>query len=210
MPNQQPKTILVSCSDLKKEINQLIAKGKLNAEPIYVCKYFHVDYQEIERNLRRVLTKTLQDHPGNVILVYGDLCLGPNNEMKQLAQEYGIPKIDALNCVDCQLGGKAKSEEADPNHDLMFLSPGMTDFFNHMKTKMQKEGIDESQLKQLFTGLKGIVLLDTLGNPEQLRAEVEKVDTDLPILETKHVGLENVRKVIKEAINKNKKKKQNH
>ncbi len=124
--------------------------------------------------------------------------------MKQLTQEYGIPKIDALNCVDCQLGGKSKSEEADPNHDLMFLSPGMTDFFSHMKTQMQKQNIPEDQLKQLFTGLRGIVLLDTLGNTEQLRAEVEKVDTGIPILETKYVGLENVQNVIQEAIERDK------
>jgi accessory colonization factor AcfC len=207
MPTTQPKTCLVSCSVLKKEINQLIKQHKLNAEPIYVSKYFHIDYAEIEKNLRRVLEKTLQKHPNNVVLVYGDLCLGPNNEMKQLTQEYGITKIDALNCVDCQLGGKGKSQEADPNHDLMFLSPGMTDFFNHMKTQMHKENIPEDQLKQLFTELRGIILLDTLGNPKQLRGEVEKVDTGIPIIETRHVGLENVKNVINEAINKNKKQK---
>jgi len=207
MPKQQSKTCLVSCSVLKQEIKQLIKQGDLDAECVFVSKYFHVDYAQVEKNLRRVLEKTLQKHLGNVVLVYGDLCLGPNNEMKQLAQEYGVVKVDALNCVDCQLGGKAKSQEADPNHDLIFLSPGMTDFFNHMKTQMQKENIDESQLKQLFTGLRGIILLDTLGNPKQLRAEVEKVDTGLPILETRYVGLENVKNVINEAINKNKKKK---
>ncbi len=207
MSNNQPKTCLVSCSVLKEEIKQLIMQGDLDAEYIFVSKYFHVDYAQIEKNLRPVLEKALKKSPGNVVLVYGDLCLGMDNEMKQLAEEYGVVKVDALNCVDCQLGGKGVFLEADPDHDLMFLSPGMTDFFSHMKTQMQKENIDESQLKQLFTGLRGIILLDTTGNPEQLKAKVEEVDTGLPILETRPVGLENVKKIVKEAIEKKNKQK---
>jgi len=34
------------------------------------------------------------------MIVYGDLCLGPNNEMKKVTEEYGVLKIDALKCVD--------------------------------------------------------------------------------------------------------------
>ena len=41
--------------------------------------------------------------------------------MKNLAQEYDVAKVDAVNCVDCQLGGKGKSLEADPEHNLMFM-----------------------------------------------------------------------------------------
>lgn len=202
MSKNQRKTCLISCSVLKNEIKQLIKQGDLDAEAVFVSKYFHVDYAQVEENLRPVLEKALQDFTGNVVLVYGDLCLGMDNEMIRLAEEYGIVKVDALNCVDCQLGGKGVFLDADPDHELMFLSPGMTDFFSHMKKQMQKENIDESQLKQLFTGLRGIVLLDTLGNPKQLRQEVEKVDTGLPILETRHVGLENVKNVVREAIKK--------
>ena len=203
MPTKQPKTCLVSCSVLKDEIRQLIKQGDLNVECVFVSKYFHVDYAQVEKNLRLVLEKTLKKFPDNVVLVYGDLCLGMDNEMKRLAEEYGVVKVDALNCIDCQLGGKGKFLEADPDHKLMFLSPGMTDFFSHMKTMMLRENIDEDQLKQLFKGLRGIVLLDTLEKPEQLRAEVEKVDTGLCILETRHIGLENVKNVIEEALQEN-------
>ncbi len=207
MSNNQPKTCLVSCSVLKEEIKQLIKQGDLDAECVFVSKYFHVDYAQIEKNLRPVLEKALKKSPGNVVLVYGDLCLGMANEMKQLAEEYGVVKVDALNCVDCQLGGKGVFLDADPDHDLMFLSPGMTDFFSHIKTQMRKENVDENQLKQLFTGLRGIILLDTIGNPEQLKAKVKEVDTGLPILETRPVGLENIRKIVKEAIEKKNKQK---
>jgi hypothetical protein len=189
---------------LKEEINQLVKQGDLDADIVFVSKYFHVDYEQIEKNLRPVLESTLRKFKGNVVLVYGDLCLGLDNQMEKLAAEYDVVKVDALNCVDCQLGGKGKFLEADPNHDLMFLSHGMTDFFRHIKILMKNENIDEDQLKQLFQGLKGIVLLDTLGKPDLLREEVENLGSGLRILETRRVGLENVKKVLEEAIERSK------
>jgi len=207
--NQKTKPCLVSCSVLKKEIQKLIRQGELDAELVFVSKYFHVDYAQIEKNLRPVIETALQRYPENVILVYGDLCLGMDNEMKKLADQYGIVKVDALNCIDCQLGGKGKSREADPQNNLMFFTPGMTEFFSHFKDLMQKEGINETAFKQLFKGLRGIILLDTLGNAAQLKAEVEKLDTGLDVLETRHIGCEHVKNVIQEAIERNEKLKHN-
>jgi hypothetical protein len=198
---------LVSCSVLKDEIKKLVKQGKLDAEMVFVSKYFHVDYSQIEKNLRSVIENTLKRFPENVILVYGDLCLGMNDQMNKLAKEYGIEKINALNCIDCQLGGKGKSLEADPNQDLMFLSPGMTDFFRHTKDMIRKEGFDETTLKELFKDIRGIVLLDTLGNSSELTKEVEDLETGLEILETKNIGLRNVKNVIQEAIERSKRQK---
>ena len=207
---QKTKPCLVSCSVLKEEIKKLVQQGELDAELVFVSKYFHVDYAQIEKNLRPAIEKALQLYPGNVILVYGDLCLGMKNQMDKLAEEYGIVKVDALNCIDCQLGGKGKSLEADPRQDLMFLSHGMTDFFRHTKGMMRKEGLDETALRGLFKDLRGIILLDTLGNTSQLRKEVEQLETGLEILETKYVGCENVKNVIQEAIERNTKATRKH
>jgi hypothetical protein len=88
----------------------------------------------------------------------------------------------------------------------MFLSPGMMNFFAHAKELMRREGVDEDSLKQLFNGLRGIVLLDTLDIADKLKAEIEKLDTGLQILETRQVGCENVKDVINEAIERNKQK----
>ncbi len=206
-PKQKTKPCIVSCSVLKDEILKLVKEGKLNADLLFVSKYFHVDYDQIEKNLRPAIERALQSHPDNVILVYGDLCLGVDNEMKKLAEEYGVTKVDALNCIDCQLGGKGRFFEADPNHDLMFLSPGMTDFFDHAREMMRKEGMDEATLKQFFNGLKGIIILDTLGNPVELKSKVEKLQTGLLILETRPIGCDNVWKVIQEALEINERRK---
>ncbi|MCW4002716.1 MAG: DUF1638 domain-containing protein [Candidatus Bathyarchaeota archaeon] len=200
---KKTKICIVACSVLKDEIKKLVKAGELNADLRFVSKYFHVDYAQIEKNLRPMIERALKSHPENVILVYGDLCLGMDNEMKRLVEEYGIVKVDALNCIDCQLGGKGVFLEADPHHDLMFLSPGMLDFFAHMKEMMRKEGVSEDVFKQFFSGVRGIVILDTLGNVAELKLKVEKLDTGLLILDTKTVGCGNVKKVIDEAIDRN-------
>jgi len=194
------KVCLVSCSVLKDELQQLIKDGKLDAELVFVSKYFHVDYEEVEKNLRRVLEATLKRFDGKVVLVYGDLCLGQNGEMKRLAGEYGVVKVDAANCVDCQLGGGGKFFEADPEHNLMFMGPGMIKFFRHMKEQLMKEGMDEATLAGMFKGINGIVLLDTCSNAKECREELEKSGMGLAILETREIGLEGVRRVVFDAI----------
>ena len=194
------KVCLVSCSVLKDELQRLVKDGRLDAELVFVSKYFHVDYETLETNLRKVLGVTLKRYCGKVVLVYGDLCLGQNGEMKKLIDEYGITKVNAANCIDCQLGGGGAFFEADPDHNLMFMGPGMIEFFKHMKQKMLEEGVDEVAFAAMFSGIKGIVLLDTLGNAEECRAELEKSGLGLAIVETRTVGLENVRRVVFDAI----------
>jgi hypothetical protein len=200
--NKKSKVCLVSCSVLKEEIQQLVKQGSIDAELVFVSKYFHVDYEALENNLRKVLEQTQKRFKGKVVLVYGDLCLGQDNQMKKLAKEYGVVKIDAVNCIDCQLGGKGKFLEADPEHNLMFMGPGMIGFFKHAKDTMLKEGIDEATFANMFSGIKGIVLLDTCGDAEKCREDLEKSGINLKILETRKIGFENVKQVILDAIEK--------
>ena len=108
------KTCLVSCSVLKEEIKQLVKQGDLDADLVFVSKYFHVDYAQVEKNLRRVLEKTQRRFKGNIVLVYGDLCMGPNGEMKKFAQESGVVKVDAVNCMTVFSAEKASSSTLTP------------------------------------------------------------------------------------------------
>ena len=198
--SKKPKVCIVSCSVLREELEQLVNQGKLDAKLVFVSKFFHVNYEAVEKNLRKVLENTLNCFSGKVVLVYGDLCLGQNYEMKKLAEEYGIVKVDAVNCIDCQLGGKGKFYEADPEHNLMFMGPGMIGFFKHARETMLKEGVDEAAFTNLFSGIKGIVLLDTCGNREKMREDLEKSGIGLPILETWELGVDGVKQVIFDAI----------
>ena len=198
--NEKPKVCLVSCSVLKEEIQRLVKQGDLDAELVFVSKFFHIDYAALENNLRKVLEQTQKRFNGKVVLVYGDLCLGQDDEMKKLAKEYGVVKVDAVNCIDCQLGGKGKFYEADPEHNLMFMGPGMIGFFKHAKEQLVKEGVDEAAFANMFSGIKGFVLLNTCGNTERMRKDIEQSGMHVAILETREVGLEGVKKVILDAI----------
>jgi len=81
----------------------------------------------------------------------------------------------------------------------------MTDFFRNAKEMMHKKGFEEIYFKDLFLDLRGIIVLDTLDNYSELIEEINTLDTGLNILETRKVGCENVKEVIQEAIEKNKK-----
>ena len=197
------KPCLIACSVLKAEIQKLIAQGDLDVNVVFVSKYFHVDFSLIDANLRQIIPQNLPRFPAGVILVYGDLCLGMNNEMKQLADEYGIVKVDALNCTDCLFGGKGQSLEADPNHELLVLNPGLIGFFQNVRETAKQENIDEETLKQLFSGVKGIVLLDTVGEADKNKTEIEKMNTGLAILETRKIGLDRLKQLIHKAMEQN-------
>lgn len=199
---KKAEVCLVSCSVLKEELQQLVKQGSLDAEVVFVSKYFHVDYAVLENNLRKVLGRTTKRFKGKVVLVYGDLCLGQDNEMKKLAEEFGVVKVDAVNCIDCQLGGKGKFFEADPEHNLMFMGPGMVEFFKHAKEQMLKEGVNEATFDGMFSGIKGVVLLDTCGDAEKCRADLEKAGIPLRVLETREIGLKGVKRVILDAIDR--------
>jgi Protein of unknown function (DUF1638) len=204
--SQTAKPCLISCSVLKGELTELKSQKELNANVVFVSKNFHVDYGLLEKNLRRTIERTLTKLKEKPILVYGDLCLGPNGEMKQLAEEYGLVKVDALNCIDCILGGHGKIEEADPNHEYMFFDPGMIDFFLDAQKKLDREGMTHETLKNMFSGIKGVIILDILGNAEKCKAEIEKLDLGLQVLETKEVGVSNLNRAVSEAIHRSRQK----
>lgn len=198
--NPKQPTCIVSCSVLKRELLQLKAEGKLDAELVFVSKNFHVDYGLLESNLRKVLEHTKKRFNGKIVLIYGDLCLGPDDEMKKLAAEYGVSKVDAVNCVDCQLGGKGQVNSADPNHSLMFMGPGMIEFFEDMKPRLEQEGLDEEAFSNMFSGLKGFVILDTCGDGAELSEKIRRAGLKLNVLETRKIGTDGVLRVVKDAI----------
>lgn len=200
MTTNEPRICIISCSVLKRELKLLKEQGKLDAELVFVSKNFHVDYGLLEKNLRKVLEHTKNRFAGKIVLVYGDLCLGQDNEMSKLANEYDVAKVDALNCIDCQMGGKGRSLEVDPNHNLMFMGPGMIEFFGDMKENLKREGIDETAFVGMFSSVRGIVLLDTCGDEEEQRLALKKVGMNLDVLETRKIGVANVLKVVLDAI----------
>ena len=197
------KPCLVSCSALKAEIQELVKKGELDADLVFVSKFFHGDYSLLEKNLREVLGRTISHRSEKPILVYGDLCLGPNNEMKHIAEEHGVIKVDAVTCIDCLFGGRGKSSDVDPTNRLLVLDPGMIDFYRYLKDKAGEAGVVEADFRQFFNGLDGIMLLDTLGIAEKNLGDIDKLNLGLQVLETKRIELKNLKLTIIDAIERN-------
>lgn len=104
MNNQKP--YLICCGVLRKEIEQLIADDCLSVNPLYLDVGLHVNPDELQKQLTQIIEKCKQEGSTSIIVVYGDLC-HPN--MKEILGSYSnTTKVDALNCIDCLLGGHSK------------------------------------------------------------------------------------------------------
>jgi hypothetical protein len=87
----------------------------------------------------------------------------------------------------------------------------MTGLFAVLKKKAEQAGVDENVFaEKFFSSIKGIVLLDTLGDAKANKEVIEKLHTGLKILETKVIGLDNLKEVILEAIKRNSQRMRKH
>lgn len=193
---KEEKPFLISCGILRTEIEKLVKDGSLDVDIHFLNEKFHNDYSLLGKALEGAIKKRLKDSPGRFIVVYGDVCLGFNNEMKALMDKYDVVKVDALNCIDCLLGGKGKLLEIDPEHVYYFLNPAFIKFSEQFKGGRKKE------TRKMFSMLKGIILLDSLGDLDGYKEKIKEICdyTGLKILERKDVGIESLKEVIFEAI----------
>ena len=191
--NQMGKKLLISCGILQPEIDILIARGSIEADAIFLSKYLHLDYRKLHDALKASLTRHRERKP---VVVYGDLCLGFNNEMHALMAECGTVKVDGLNCIDCILGGRGKLLDVDPDHHFFFLTSAFIEFSESLLTGTMEEN------RRRFNMLKGIILVDSLNDMELYRDRIEHFSnqTGLPVLDHRVVGLSGLKNVIEEAL----------
>lgn len=195
--NKRPQpSRIVSCGILKHEILKLIQIGKINAVARFLPKNLHSDPQKLEKTLDKVLSEYEEDGGPRPVLVYGDVCIGFDMQIKALVEKHGAVKVDALNCIDCLLGGMGELLRVDPKHVYLFLTTGFIDFSERIMGRSMEE------TRKMFSMLKGIILIDALGNLAQYRARIDAISnrTGLPILETRKVGLDPLKNVLLEAI----------
>jgi len=122
------KPCVISCGILQKEIELLLENGDIDAEVHFLSERLHMDYNLLDRGLNGALKKYRKQSSEGIVVVYGDVCLGFNGEMKVLMDRYDAVKVDGLNCIDCLLGGKGKLLEMDPDHKYLFLNPAFIQF----------------------------------------------------------------------------------
>lgn len=193
------KPLVISCGILRKEIDQLLGNGEIDASVHFLNERLHMDYNQLDR----ALNGTLKKHKGKgIVVVYGDVCLGFNGEMKRLIDKHDVVKVDALNCIDCLLGGKGKLLEMDPDHKYLFLNPAFIQFLEKIR------GTTKEETREMYSMLDGIVLLDAMGDLDDYQSKIDEIadHTGLPILERKNIGLEGLKNVLLEALDRNQEK----
>jgi hypothetical protein len=151
-----------------------------------------------EKSLDQALERHKRGAGAKPAVVYGDVCLGFNNEMRGWLERHGAVKVEALNCIDCLLGGGGKLLEIDPDHLYLFLTPAFIEFTERIMSKTREE------TRRIFSRLKGILLIDSLGNLNDYQDRIRAISdlTGLPILETRKVGLVGLKKVLSNALEK--------
>ena len=202
MPSE-PRPLLISCGILREEIEKLIEEKKLDVEVVFLDAGLHAVYAELEKALTSALEKYSDNAPSGIIVVYGDMC---HHGIKRIIKKYkNTVKVDALNCIDCLLGGHQNLLEADPNCSHFYLSPGWMPS-NLKKSKNFQEIFDWNieDIKEQFEYLSGVIIIDSLGNLDELRSGIQEfcVNTGLKVKETKTVGLDGLKALIDEAVKK--------
>jgi len=199
----EPRPFLISCGILREEIEKLIEENRLDVEAVFLDAGLHAVYAELEKALTSALEEHADNVPNGIIVVYGDLC---HHGIKRTVKKYrNTVKVDALNCIDCLLGGHQKLLEADPDCNHFYLSPGWMPS-NLKKNKYFREIFDWNieDIKEQFEHLTGVILIDSLGNLDELQSDIEEFcdNTGLQVKETKTVGLDGLKAVIDEAAKK--------
>jgi hypothetical protein len=188
---------------MQKEIQKLIDEKLLDVEPYFLDAGLHVVYAELEKALTSALEEHAEHAPNGLIVVYGDMC---HPRIKKIIKKYdNTLKVDALNCIDCLLGGHKKLLEVDPKCSHFILSPGWMP--SNLKKSKHFRGIFDwnmEGLKEQFEYLDGIIIVDSLDNLDELASDIEEfsINTGLQVKDMKTVGLDGLKAVIDEAIKK--------
>ena len=193
------KPHMIACGILQEEIDRLLELGEIDVEVHYLSRGLHTDYSRLQKALNGALKKRLPRARAGIVVVYGDVCLGFEGEMQALVEKHGVVKVDGLNCIDCLLGGKGQLLDIDPEHKKLFLNPAFIQFMDKIWSRPPEE------IREMFNMLDGIILLDALGDLDAYREQIDAISekTGLPILERKDIGIDGLKEVIQNALERN-------
>ncbi|MGQ9721509.1 MAG: DUF1638 domain-containing protein [Candidatus Jordarchaeum sp.] len=186
------KPLIISCGSLKKEIEELLRTGSLDADLVFLSVSLHMDFNDLEQGLEEELSKHVREGR-KIVVVYGDFC---HPRMREIVEKYGAIKVDAINCLDCLLGGKGRLYELDPQRSCFYLSPGWIKFLERMPTP------DNRVVRRMFQNLEGIIIIESLGKLDSEKIKKFAENTGLKVIKHEIVGLQGLKSVIEEALNR--------
>jgi len=197
------RPLLLSCGILRAEIERLVNEKQLDVDVVFLDAGLHAVYSELEKAVTTALAKHSKGAEKGIVVVYGDMC---HPRLKKIVKNCdNAVKVDAMNCIDCLFGGHQKILKVDPKYSHFYLSPGWMPS-NLKKTRNFKIIFDWSieDRKEQFTELDGLIIVDSLGNLDELKSDIEEFSSNsgLEVKEQKSVGLDGLKSVIEEALKK--------
>jgi hypothetical protein len=157
----------------------------------------------LERKLTSAIESCSKEGSRGIVVVYGDLC---HPRIKKIVEKFSnVVKVDALNCIDSLLGGHGRLFGCGSKRQSFLSFSGMEPS-NLEKNIRFQEVFDWSQkgIKNLFKDLKGVIIIDSLGNLDEFKSDIEDFScyTGLPVKSKLAVGTYELKAVILEAIRK--------
>lgn len=194
---------VICCSILKKEVQKLVKENSLDLKLHFLDAGLHIDYANLEKVLISAIEVCSKHGTEGIVVVYGDLC---HPKIKKIVGKYNNSvKVDALNCIDCLLGGHGKLLQIDPSSDYFYLSSGwMPSNLENNEHFCQVFDWSQKEIKTLFRDLKGVILIDSLGNLDEFESDIEKFcsKTGLEVTNKEEVGIRGLKAVLLEALEK--------
>ncbi|MEX2721757.1 MAG: DUF1638 domain-containing protein [Candidatus Wukongarchaeota archaeon] len=196
--NEEKSVCLINCGILEKEINKLMEDGAIKVKAYFLPPTLHMDFDELKVNLEKQLEECSKNCHNGIVVVYGDSC---HPEIKDIVRNYGAVKVQGcLNCIEMLLG-KETREKIDPEKAFWYLSPGWCE--NWEKFLKDSLGWDEKEAKEQLKNIKKVIFVDTLGNYEEYKKDIEKFReySGIQQVEKVEVGLEKLKNTLLNAIN---------
>lgn len=171
---------IVSCGSLKRELEAVLAQEGGQAKLYFIAPAPCIDYDSMERGLRRVL-KRAQEECRRVVVVIGRC----HPHIDQIVASFGARRVEMDNCFDALLGGRSRQIVSQVN--TFFTTPAWLKQWRRFRAK----GVDwdEITFRQNFGVYRRILLLDSGTTPfededvlrlfDETGVEVEVMPIDL-------------------------------
>jgi hypothetical protein len=95
----RPHTVWLSCGVVRAEMEDLLRRGLIQGELLFLDSMLHMDPPKLEAVLSAALEKN-SGEPGCLVLVYGDCSAG----MLDLVRRFRVGRVNVINCAQLLLG----------------------------------------------------------------------------------------------------------
>lgn len=94
-----PRTVWLSCAVVRAEMEELLRRGLIEGELLFLDSMLHMDPPLLEEKLTAALEQST-GQPGCLVLVYGDC----SAHMLDLVRRFRVGRVKVINCAQLLLG----------------------------------------------------------------------------------------------------------